>query len=312
MVAENLAAYRPEIRRHEGGLVNHPNDPGGLTNIGITQRVYDAHRDRVNLARQTVANISDSEVDTIYNEEYWHRIHGDELPAGIDTSTLDSAINSGVRQGSKWLQRALGVNADGIIGLVETVPAAHAAPDKVAVIKEAARRRLNTMMLFGNWETFKKGWTRRVAEVEAFSVNLWLSSTVSPTSRRAANLNEAESANKSRKRNRNVASTAGTTGAAECAIVVEDQFTGQEAVVVQETPSSTSCPEEVFDLLSLSTSCPEEVIDPAWSVLDSLLTGGFVITILVAGYFLWLAHVQKERRDAYELAATGVMDHGIR
>ena len=98
---------------HEGGYVNHPKDPGGATNKGVTQRVYDDYRRRNGLPTRDVRQLQEAERLNIFRGSYWNPIKGDQLPAGVGYVVYDGAVNSGVSQSVKWLQRALGIKADG-------------------------------------------------------------------------------------------------------------------------------------------------------------------------------------------------------
>ena len=88
---------------HEGGEVHNPKDPGGRTNKGITQRVYNAWRTRSHLPIRDVYLISDTEVESIYRSQYWDVIKGDQLPPGVDYAVFDGAMNSGPKQSVKCL-----------------------------------------------------------------------------------------------------------------------------------------------------------------------------------------------------------------
>ncbi|KAJ0337308.1 hypothetical protein COL154_014313, partial [Colletotrichum chrysophilum] len=90
----------------EGGYVNNRHDPGGATNHGITQRVYNAWRKVKGL--RSVREIAPEEVETIYRTSYADPVRFDDLPAGVDLITFDSAVNSGVSRGAQWLQGAAG------------------------------------------------------------------------------------------------------------------------------------------------------------------------------------------------------------
>lgn len=149
---------------HEGGKVNHPRDPGGRTNKGVTQRVYDAFRKRAGKPLQSVYEITDFEVRSIYELQYWNRIKGTQLPVGVDYAVFDGAVNSGPVQSAKWLQRALGVRVDGVIGEV-TLAAAAAYPNKAQLINAILDRRLNFLQNLRTWDAFGKGWSRRVLDV---------------------------------------------------------------------------------------------------------------------------------------------------
>jgi len=152
---------------HEGGYVNHPRDPGGATNKGVTQRTYDAHRKRQNKSRQSVKNITQADVFEIYRTQYWIAVRADDLPAGLAYCVFDAAVNSGPSRAAKWLQSIVGVTQDGIIG-VHTL-AAIGGSDVSAVIDAYCDMRMAFMRRLRHWPTFKNGWTRRVAEVRAQS-----------------------------------------------------------------------------------------------------------------------------------------------
>ena len=170
MTASSFDEALKRVLVHEGGYVNHPKDPGGATNKGVTQRVYDGYRDRMSLSRQSVRHIKSAEVSAIYRVQYWDAIRGDDLPRGVDYSTFDAAVNSGVSQGAKWLQRALGVTADGAIGEATLVAARNASAP--AVINKACDLRMAMLKGLKHWGTFGKGWTRRVSDVRSVALDM--------------------------------------------------------------------------------------------------------------------------------------------
>ena len=168
-----------KLLRHEGGYVNHPNDPGGATNYGITQAVYDTWRRTMGLKLQSVKLITASERDSIYRGRYWALIKGDSLPAGVSYVVFDGAVNSGVAQSVKWLQRALGaVKVDGVIGQ-ETLAAVRAINDHDALIQRIIDRRMAFLRQLKTWKTFRKGWTQRVNDVLAVG-QAWAMGSVGP------------------------------------------------------------------------------------------------------------------------------------
>ena len=151
------------VLAHEGGFVNHPRDPGGATNFGVTQRVYDAYRRRKALAQQSVRHITSPEVSAIYREMYWDRIRADDLPKGLDYAVFDFAVNSGPDRAIKFMQRAIGANADGIIGPVTLEMARRDVP---GAIKRMCADRLSFKRRLAHFDTFGRGWTRRVNDVQ--------------------------------------------------------------------------------------------------------------------------------------------------
>lgn len=146
---------------HEGGYVNHPKDPGGATNRGVTQRVYDGYRGRTGSTTQSVRSITMDEVQQIYREQYWDKVWGDHLPDGIDYAVYDFSVNSGPSRAVKFIQRMVGVAADGVMGSV-TLAAINAVNDRQSLIERLCEQRLSWMKTLKTFKTFGRGWTRRV------------------------------------------------------------------------------------------------------------------------------------------------------
>lgn len=149
---------------HEGSYSNHPDDPGGATMKGVTQAVYDEYRKKRGSLPVNVKYISTQELEAIYRQNYWMKIHGDELPSGVSYAVFDAAVNSGPKRGAQWLQKALGVEDDGIIG-PKTIKAATEYPNKKQLIDTMCDRRLTFLKSLGTWKTFGKGWASRVEGV---------------------------------------------------------------------------------------------------------------------------------------------------
>jgi lysozyme family protein len=162
---DRFAACVAEVLRHEGGYVDHPRDPGGCTNRGITRRTLEGWR-REPVTCADVRALTEAEARAIYRAHYWNTVHGDEVPAGIDLVTFDAAVNSGRRRAALWLQQALGVTADGVIG-PRTLRAARGANDRAAIIARACELRLAFLRSLDTWPHFGRGWSRRVREVRA-------------------------------------------------------------------------------------------------------------------------------------------------
>ena len=157
---ENYPQALKQVLKYEGGYVDHPKDPGGPTNKGVTQAVYDNWRKSQNLSIQSVRAIADSEVAAIYKNLYWDRISGDLLPSGVDFAVFDFAVNSGVSRAAKTLQSVVGVTQDGVIG-----PATIQAT-KTYIAMTVTNKRLAFMQSLSIWSTFGKGWSARIADVK--------------------------------------------------------------------------------------------------------------------------------------------------
>jgi lysozyme family protein len=106
----------PFVLRWEGGFVNHPADPGGATNRGITQKVYDGFRQGRGLAVRSVRELEDEEMRAIYQGQYWVPPRCDDLMTPLDFVQFDTAVNMGVSRAVKFLQQAVGAEPDGQFG----------------------------------------------------------------------------------------------------------------------------------------------------------------------------------------------------
>lgn len=152
-----------EVLRHEGGYADHPSDPGGRTNLGVTQRVWeDWTGSEVGEAEMRALTIAD--VTPLYRRRYWDAIRGDDLPAGVDFAVFDFAVNSGVNRAARFLQRIVGEREDGRIG-ARTLAAARL-HDAADVIADLCALRLVYLRGLPIWPTFGRGWARRVKSIE--------------------------------------------------------------------------------------------------------------------------------------------------
>lgn len=104
------------VLRWEGGFVDHPNDPGGRTNKGVTQKVYDGWRSRQGQPLRDVKLIEDSEVDSIYASDYWLPPRCDLLATPLELVQFDTAVNMGVGRAVRFLQGSVGCAVDGDFG----------------------------------------------------------------------------------------------------------------------------------------------------------------------------------------------------
>lgn len=166
---ENFDAALAAVLEHEGGFVNHPQDPGGMTNLGVTKRVWEAWVGKT-VSEADMRALTPALVAPMYRKQYWDAVKGDELPSGLDYLMFDFAINAGVSRAIRTMQRAIGTTPDGAIGPKTMQALRDADPDaliaKFSDEKEAFYRSLPTFATFG------KGWLRRVAEVKSHAVTL--------------------------------------------------------------------------------------------------------------------------------------------
>ena len=150
------------VLKHEGGFVNHPKDPGGMTNLGVTKKVWDEWIGRES-SEDEMRNLKPEDVANLYKKLYWDRVKGDDLPSGVNYCVFDAAVNSGTGRAAKWLQEAVGAVADGAIG-AKTL-AKVAAHDADSLVNAYCDVRLNFLKSLKTFDTFGKGWSRRVEGV---------------------------------------------------------------------------------------------------------------------------------------------------
>ena len=137
---------------HEGGYVNDPRDPGQETRWGISKRAY-PHLDIRNLTRAQAIDI--------YRRDFWQRVRGDELPREFAFQALDAAVNHGIGNAVRWMQRAAGVADDGVIGPVTLAAVQRAQPADLVLRFNAERLRFYAKLT--TFDAFGRGWVNRVA-----------------------------------------------------------------------------------------------------------------------------------------------------
>jgi len=157
----------PRVLKHEGGFVNHPRDPGGATNRGITLATFRRYIKRGGTVAD-LKSMTDAQAVAVYKAEYWDAVQADLLPVGVDYAVADFAVNSGPSRAAKYLQAVVGVAQDGRIGPVTL--AAVGRLNAVRVIEKLCRDRMNFLRRLKTWPDFGRGWTRRVTDVRTDAI----------------------------------------------------------------------------------------------------------------------------------------------
>lgn len=173
--------YDEALRRlllSEGGYSNHPSDPGGPTNFGITIIDYRKYV-KPNATAADVKAMKVEEAKSIYRAKYWDAQKCDELPSGLDYSIFDYGVNSGIGRSGKVLRRILGMS-DATSVVNAEVLAAVAKRDPKAMITAVNDERLRFLKALKTWPVFGAGWGRRVAEVKAYSLKIAGAPVTSP------------------------------------------------------------------------------------------------------------------------------------
>jgi len=161
---ENWDACFAMVLKHEGGFVNHPKDPGGMTNLGVTRTNWELYLDR-DVTEADMRALTPEMVKPFYKHNYWDRIRGDELPSGVDYAAYDLAVNSGTGRAAKYLQQIAGVTVDGVIG-PRSLKAIQKC-DAESAVDALCTMRLDFLKNLNTFNTFGKGWTIRVNDVKA-------------------------------------------------------------------------------------------------------------------------------------------------
>ncbi len=143
------------LMQHEGGYVNHPNDPGGETMWGVTKRVAQAHG-----YYGPMRQLPKSKAREIATTSYWLAVRGDDLPPAVAWQVVDAAYNHGNRNAVKFLQRAVGAVDDGIIGPRTLAAVKSMDVNDVVLLFNAERLMFYTQLR--TWSVFGKGWARRI------------------------------------------------------------------------------------------------------------------------------------------------------
>ena len=157
------------ILHHEGGYVNHPKDPGGETNLGVTKRVYEEHGGTKDMKELTVEDVA-----PIYKKGYWDKMKCDDLPSGLDLCVFDFGVNAGPGRAAKFLQKMIGTTVDGGIGAMTLAKVNKHVGDNG--LKESIKQYQNARQKYyenlSTFDTFGKGWTRRVEETTKLALEL--------------------------------------------------------------------------------------------------------------------------------------------
>jgi len=167
-----FAAAADFVLAHEGGFVNHPADPGGATNYGLSLRFLrqvgvDVDQDG-DVDVEDVRLLTREQAVDLLRVHFWTPGGYDALPDAVAVKLLDLAYNTGPRQAHRLLQRALRAAGrelvdDGVLGPKTRAAAQQVAPEvtRAALCSEAAgfyRLLAEQRALLG---VFLAGWLRR-------------------------------------------------------------------------------------------------------------------------------------------------------
>jgi lysozyme family protein len=155
--------------KSEGGYVDNPKDPGGRTNLGVTQKVWESWVGRESNEKEMRA-LTKTDVEPLYKRKYWDACRCDDLPTGLDYLVFDFAVNAGVGRSAKTLQSCVGVSVDGQIGNQTIEAIKKIAPSDL--IERFSEAKINFYKSLVTFPTFGKGWLNRVEEVKTTALKM--------------------------------------------------------------------------------------------------------------------------------------------
>lgn len=155
-----------DVLKREGGYVNHKDDRGGATNMGITQRTYSMWRNTHGGTYADVRDITREEAKAIYRYNYWSPAKCDLLPGSVRDIHFDAAVNHGPRRAAQLLQDAVRVEPDGAIGQKTLAAVAKMSDDTLRARYIAARYRFYGEIIQRDRSQliFMAGWMRRMED----------------------------------------------------------------------------------------------------------------------------------------------------
>ena len=166
---DNFLDCLKKVLVHEGGYVNDPQDPGGMTNLGVTKTVWEEWVGHPVDEKQMRA-LTPEIIAPLYKRKYWDVVRGDELVSGVDYCVFDFAVNSGTGRAIKMLQSVVGTVPDGGFGVITMGLVQKQDPKKlIQTYSEQRQLFLQGLKIFPR---FGKGWTRRVSEVKETSLKM--------------------------------------------------------------------------------------------------------------------------------------------
>ena len=168
---DNFQTSLDKLLVHEGGFVNNPADPGGMTNLGVTKQTWEEWVSHP-VVEKEMRNLTPLMVAPLYKRKYWDACRADELISGFDYCLFDTAVNSGVGRAIKLMQSVVGADVDGGFGSITMALVKKAEENPAKLIEDYCAKRLEFIQSLKAFPTFGKGWTRRIEEVKAEALKM--------------------------------------------------------------------------------------------------------------------------------------------
>jgi lysozyme family protein len=161
------------ILRHEGGFVNHPRDPGGMTNLGVTRATWEGWTGK-KASEAEMRGLTHAKVAPVYRKNYWDKLRCDDLPPGLALCVFDFGVNAGPARAGRYLQRIAGAAQDGVVGPA-TIAAVKGLVGRVGeaeAVRQYQEARRGYYRQLSTFATFGRGWLRRVDETETEALRM--------------------------------------------------------------------------------------------------------------------------------------------
>ena len=215
MAKGNLSACLPITLAYEGGFTTDRRDPGNWTGGAVGKGTLKGTKYGIAAASYPtldIAKLTIADVRPIYERNYWRPLSAEALPSGLDLVTFDFGVNSGTGRAARALQAVVGATVDGVVG-AETLKKA-AASDVKKAIQSLCARRLGFLRGLKTWATFRGGWSKRVADVEARGVAMWLAASAhaEPKAALSQEAARADTASKNQQKSAGGTAAIGTGG----------------------------------------------------------------------------------------------------
>ena len=168
---DNFEQCLEKLLQHEGGFVNDSRDNGGMTNLGVTMRVWEEWVGHP-VSEKEMRSLTPLMVSQLYKRKYWDACHADDFVSGLDYADFDCAVNSGVGRAIKLLQSCVGADADGGYGSITSALVKKASSDADRLIGVYCSRRLEFLSQLKSFPVFGKGWSKRVSDVRQTALEM--------------------------------------------------------------------------------------------------------------------------------------------